>query len=862
MNKLVITVSFLVLLLNAVFAADYLMNEPDSAYIFSYTLKEKSGGDGLRFAWSIDKQNWHPIDHKFLSCDYGRWGSEKKMYSPFLFADRKGQWYCIWTLNSDTGVFAHAASGDLIHWGRQSYPAVSKDNNCIELQAAYDKTMEQYIISWVSTNNSDSSCYYVTTRDFKNYSSAQAFDEANRLDKREDILLSNVSESGIVHKVSWDVIDKLIETKQIVDYKNFLSNQTARDDSIQFAGLKPFDAIITIEGAEKKDISDMLIGVFFEDINYAADGGLYAELIQNRDFEYTPGDREGKDTTWNSYKCWSLNGSGTAFAVDTLSPIHANNKHYAVLEIDKAGAGLVNEGYDGIPVEEGGKYNFSIFAKNQDDIDKSLLINLTGKDGEVYGSSTVNINSSEWQKFETVITAGKTVQDARLEIIPQTKGAVALDMISFFPEETFKGHKNGLRIDLAQAVADIHPCFVRFPGGCVAHGDGLNNIYRWKNTIGPLESRKPQRNIWGYHQSAGLGFFEYFQFCEDIGAEPVPIVAAGVPCQNSVGGQQGGIPMSEMDEYVQDVLDLIEWANGDVNTVWGKKRAEAGHPEPFNLKYIGIGNEDLISDIFEERYTMICNAVQEKHPEITIIGTVGPFSEGTDYVEGWCLASKLNIPIVDEHYYQAPGWFINNQDFYDKYDRSKSKVYLGEYASWGNTFFNALAEAIYLNSIERNGDIVTMASYAPLLAREGHTQWRTDLIYFNGTEVKPTVNYYVQQLYGQNSGDQYLTCYISIQDAKDEITKRVSVSAVRDSKSGDVVIKLVNLLPVDVNTKLNLNDINLAGCTIIASVLQGKPDSKIPQPHYSSLEITNDSEYKMPAYSLTVIKISKTGEKK
>jgi alpha-L-arabinofuranosidase len=254
-------------------------------------------------------------------------------------------------------------------------------------------------------------------------------------------------------------------------------------------------------------------------------------------------------------------------------------------------------------------------------------------------------------------------------------------MLSFFPQRTFKERKNDLRADLAQSIADIHPRFIRFPGGCGAHGDGLANIYRLKNTVGPLESRKPQKNLWGYHQTTGLGYFEYFQFCDDIGAEPMPVIAADVPCQNSATGgtgQQGGVPMCDMDDYVLDVLDLIEWANGGVKTKWGKLRAEAGHPLPFNLKYVGIGSEDLINDIFEERFTMIYKAVKEKHPEITVIGTVGPSFEGTDYVEGWKIASKLNVPIVDEHYYQTPGWFIHNQEYYDKYDHAKPMVYLGE----------------------------------------------------------------------------------------------------------------------------------------------------------------------------------------
>ena len=445
-------------------------------------------------------------------------------------------------------------------------------------------------------------------------------------------------------------------------------------------------------------------------------------------------------------------------------------------------------------------------------------------------------------------------------------------MISLFPQHTFKGRKNGLRKDLAQVLADIHPRFICFPGGCVAHGDGLKNIYQWKNTVGPLEARKAQRNLWGYHQSMGLGYFEYFQFCEDIGAEPLPVLAAGVPCQNSAchgdlrGGQQGGIPMSEMGAYIQDILDLIEWANGDAKkTKWGKVRAEAGHPKPFNLKYIGIGNEDLITDIFEERFTMIFNAIKEKYPEMVVVGTVGPFNEGTDYVEGWKLADKLGVPMVDEHYYQTPGWFLNNQDFYDKYDRSKkTKVYLGEYATHipgrKANIETALTEALYLAALERNGDVVHMTSYAPLLAKEGHTQWNPDLIYFNNREVKPTTGYYVQKLYGQNAGNEYLPSKITLDNKDDKVQKRFASSIVRDSASGDVIVKLVNLLPVEVNTHVDLSGIGVIQPSAKRTVLTGKP-ADTPLPVEDTVEVAEKFDCQLSAYSFTVIRIKKANEK-
>jgi len=839
-------------------AVSQMTKQPDSVYLFSYSTEKDAGRGGLYFAWSTDQENWTPIgpEFRFLFCDYGRWGAEKRLVTPFLFQAPDGIWHCVWSLNEHTGTFAHAESKDLIYWQPQTYPIVMKNNNCLQPEVSFNNG--QYRISWISDKSGKQQAFYVTTTDFKNYSSAKEMPLKDRLNFRKEVSISGKNETGTIRKVAWELVESLLNKQKLNAYRDQQWSESAKTDSLRFASLKNLDATITVDNSKSKKISDILVGVFFEDINYAADGGLYAELLQNRDFEYALSDKEGNDKTWNNRKAWHLNGSGAPFSIDSVSPIHPNNAHYAALNIDKVGAGLVNEGYDGIAIKAGEKYNFSVFVSNPDKKGKKLVVRLIGKDGENYGETTVSANSSGWKKLETILIAKQTATDAQLEIVPQTTGSIELDMISLFPQNTFKGHKNGLRTDLAQTIANIHPRFVRFPGGCVAHGDGLGNIYRWKNTVGPLESRKPQKNLWGYHQTAGLGYFEYFQFCEDIGAAPLPVIAAGVPCQNSAtggAGQQGGIPMCDMDNYVQDVLDLIEWANGDVKTKWGKIRAEAGHPKPFNLKYVGIGNEDLINDIFEERFTMIYKAVKEKHPEITVIGTVGPTFEGTDYVEGWKIATKLGVPMVDEHYYQSPGWFINNQDFYDKYDRSKPKVYLGEYASWGSTIYNSLSEALYLTSLERNGDVVSMASYAPMLAKEGHTQWNPDLIYFNNTEVKPTVDYFVQQLYGQNSGDTYLKSDVKLSDENESVRKRVAVSVVRDSKSNDLIVKMVNMLPVAVSTRLKLDGVSNINPSAMLTVLTGNPGDKTANPVTGTMSVSNDFPCTLPAYSFTVIRI-------
>jgi alpha-L-arabinofuranosidase len=389
-------------------------------------------------------------------------------------------------------------------------------------------------------------------------------------------------------------------------------------------------------------------------------------------------------------------------------------------------------------------------------------------------------------------------------------------------------------------------------------------MYRWKNTIGPIEERVEQKNIWNYHQTVGLGYFEYFQFCEDIGAKPVPILPAGVSCQNSggtwrIGGTgQKAIPLDQMPEYIQEVLDLIEWANGSAASTWGGKRAAAGHTAPFNLQYIGIGNEDKITPEFEERFKMIYNAIKEKYPEITVIGTVGPGQDGDDFNKGWKFANQLSLPVVDEHYYCAPEWFMRNLNRYDTYTRKGTQIYLGEYASWGNKMSNAITEAAYLVSLERNGDVVKMASYAPLLAKKGFTQWTTDMIYFDNVKICPSVNYYVQKMFSTNQGDHYFDNIIS-KEARDST---VAASCVKDSKTGDIILKLVNVGNEPKIMKINLsgfkNIVPDAEKTLLAGNADAENTFENPNtvvPLLSAYKVSSKFVYSTPAMSLTVIRI-------
>ncbi|PTQ93653.1 alpha-L-arabinofuranosidase [Mucilaginibacter yixingensis] len=832
--------------------------QQDSVYLFSYTTSSNLSRGGLHFAWSRDKQNWRSIGQEFgfLRCDYGNWGTQKKMFSPSLLLGPDDFWHCVWSVNETDKVFAHAASADLIDWGRQNFPKINSGDACLEPLLAYNKQTKLYSVFY---HDSDNKYFVVTSADLKKFSPTKSIPASQYRDTRESVLVDGEQQTGQVKKVAWSVVEKLQHYYEAKQFKGTENKETIAKDAETYKTLKPLTATINLQPQNTKSISDMLIGIFFEDLNYAADGGLYAEMVQNRDFEYKPTDKLTLDKNWNPSYAWKLSGENASFTIDSIKPIHPNNPHYALLNTTAAGAALVNEGYDGFNIKKGDRYKLSLFAKllkGAGDISVSLL----SEKNEVLAQTDLSVSGSNWQNLKAVLVPSADNEHAVLQIKPKHPGSIAFDLVSLFPESTFKGRPNGLRADLAQTIADIHPRFMRFPGGCLAHGDGLANMYRWKNSIGPLESRLPQRNIWNYHQTVGLGYYEYFQFCEDIGAAPVPVIAAAVPCQNSAvggAGQQGGLPMTEMGAYIQDILDLIEYANGPATSKWGKVRADEGHPQPFHLKYLGIGNEDLISDVFEERFTMIYNAIKKVHPEIEVIGTVGPAAEGTDYEQGWQLANKLKVPIVDEHYYQPPGWFINNQDFYDGYDRKASKVYLGEYAAHvpgrKSNVESALTEALYLTNLERNADVVKMASYAPLLAKENHTQWTPDLIYFNNREVKPTVNYYVQQLFGENSGNSYVPNSFEVSDNTDNVRKRIACSVVRDGASGDLIIKIINLLPISVKSAFNWNGLAIPKGKLTQTTLTGSPTSETARPAVKTVD-DKAGNLDLPAYSLTVLR--------
>jgi alpha-L-arabinofuranosidase len=519
-----------------------------------------------------------------------------------------------------------------------------------------------------------------------------------------------------------------------------------------FTGLAAHAAVdIAVDCAKPAaPLSPHFYGLFFEDINWGADGGLYAELVQNRSFEYYR--IRGQDAM-NPLTAWEKierGGAKCELAVESAQPLNANNTKYLAITIANGGsaAGVSNSGFDGIHIDSGASYDVSLYARTSGwSGDAAVTATLELPDGTACGSVTFDGVGSAWKKFSGVLTATRTGDDARLVVTTKGRGTLALDMVSLFPQDTWMGRKNGLRKDLVQALKDLEPKFLRFPGGCITHGEGLDNAYRWKDTVGDVAERKPNWNTWGYHQTYGLGYFEYFQLCEDLGMAPLPVMTVGVSCGFRRPFQN--VPMEHLQSHIDDALDLIEFANGPVDSKWGSVRAKMGHPKPFGLEFICLGNEEHDTPAVRERIPLFVEAIRKAHPEIKIIGTSGLGPQ----IPLYDLMEKLKVYSSDEHYYEKPEWFIEHQNRFDAFPRGGPKVFIGEYASQSSRLFSALAEAAYLTGAERNGDLVDMTCYAPLFGRFGHTQWNPNLIYFDKRHVVRTTNYYVQQLFSTNKGD-------------------------------------------------------------------------------------------------------------
>lgn len=549
-------------------------------------------------------------------------------------------------------------------------------------------------------------------------------------------------------------------------------------------------------------IQPTMYGVFFEDINFAADGGLYAEMIKNRSFEF-----EAPLMGWDQPNSdrHSLNTqSGFARTIKVLENKSNPNFLRVILNDDK-GYQLINEGFRGMGIKKDARYTLSLKAANHDVAIKKIIIQFIDNNNNVLGVTSILPTSNDWESYSASFTATQTEAKAKLKITFEGTGTIDLDMISLFPEDTWNNRKNGLRKDIVQLLYDMKPGFLRFPGGCIVEGRTLAQRYQWKKTVGDVDKRETLINRWNkefahkpapdYFQSFGLGFFEYFQLSEDIGASPLPILSCGMACQFNTGEL---VPMNELNPYVQDALDLIEFANGSVDTPWGRIRSEMGHPKPFNLKLIGVGNEQWGPE-YIERYKVFEKAIKLKYPEMTIVSGSGPFPEGDYFEYGNKELKKLNAQIVDEHYYKNPKWFRDNATRYDSYDRKGPKVFAGEYAAQSvaiaspdnkNNWECAFSEAAFMTGLERNAEVVNLTSYAPLMAHAEAWQWTPDMIWFNNLEAYGSANYYVQKLFATNKGTDLLAI---TKDGKPVTGQNdLFASAVKDANTKEVIVKLVN----------------------------------------------------------------------
>ncbi|MDN3293237.1 alpha-L-arabinofuranosidase C-terminal domain-containing protein [Streptomyces ficellus] len=549
-------------------------------------------------------------------------------------------------------------------------------------------------------------------------------------------------------------------------------------------------------------IDRTMYGVFFEDINNAADGGLYAELVQNRSFEFSTVDNRSYTPLTGWQQTATGGATGTVQVVNDTERLNERNRNHLRLGLAGtggagAGFGVVNSGYGaGMALREGARYDFSVWARTDSATGTRLTAELRTTDGTTVSAPlAVTVRGDRWTKYTGTLTAKVSTTGGRLAVTAEGGGTVRLDMVSLFPRDTYKGRANGLRKDLAEKIAALKPGFVRFPGGCLVNTGShqayeapdfeRRRSYQWKDTIGPVEQRAVNANFWGYHQSYGLGYYEYFQFAEDVGAMPLPVVPALV---TGCGENKATDDPALLRRHIQDTLDLIEFANGPVTSTWGRKRAEMGHPKPFGLTHLGVGNEENLPDQFFARFTEFRKAIKATYPDITVVSNSGPDDAGTTFDRAWQLNREARVDMVDEHYYNSPQWFLENNDRYDSYDRQGPKVFLGEYASRDNRFSNALSEAAFMTGLERNADIVKLASYAPLLADVRQNQWRPDMIWFDNQRSWGSTSYEVQKLFMNNTGDRVVPSRASTTPAiSGPITGAVGLSTWATSAAYDDV---------------------------------------------------------------------------
>jgi len=628
-------------------------------------------------------------------------------------------------------------------------------------------------------------------------------------------------------------------------------------------------ATVTVDVARPgAPINPAMWGVFFEDINFGADGGLYAELVKNRGFEFP-----------EALMGWARLSPPKARGVVTVrndGSFNAKNPHYIRIQSEgTAPLGLSNEGFRGIGLRAGETYDFSVRVRGGDGAPK-LTVRLYGGNGAILDSIDLKDFTGDWQKYSATLQPKSTDTRGWLAVLVDGKGTLDLDFVSLFPRNTWQNRAGGLRADMAQALADIHPGFLRFPGGCIVEGSTLPMRYQWKNTLGPVEERPLLLNRWNneflhrptpdYFQSFGLGFFEYFLLCEDIGAQPLPILNCGMACQFNSG--ELCLP-EDIGTYIQDALDLIEFANGPVTSTWGAKRAAMGHPSPFNMKLLGIGNEQW-GQQYIDRYAKFAEALKAKHPDVALVAAAGPSPDDDRFKFLWPKLRELHADIVDEHSYAKPSWFLDNARRYDAYDRNGPKVFMGEYAAQStgtgsvsnrNNFECALAEAAFLTGLERNADVVRMASYAPLFAHVEAWQWTPDLMWTDNLHTLRTPSYHVQSLFARNRGDRILPVALAGLNPAEE--KRLYASSTLDEATGELILKLVNATATESRSTVDLTGAGRpksGTLTVLrADSLQAEnsfdaPDRVVPRttpftPAGARFEVT------LPANSLTIVRV-------
>jgi alpha-N-arabinofuranosidase len=627
-------------------------------------------------------------------------------------------------------------------------------------------------------------------------------------------------------------------------------------------------AVISVDAAHAgAALSPSMFGIFFEDINFGADGGLYPELVKNRSFEF-----QEPLTGWHEILGFSSKGFDPPkgeLTVHLEDPVNPLNPHYLRVRVYESGYGFRNSGFRGIGVESGAEYRFSAYVRSGGP--KSIRATVTDGSGRELGSAKLEGFDDHWKRYETVIRTNATEPHAQLNVFVDGVGNLDLDMVSLFPVDTWKHRPNGLRKDLVQLLSDMHPGFLRFPGGCIVEGRLLATRYRWKTTVGDIDQRQTIINRWNdefdfrpapdYFQSFGLGFYEYFQLAEDIGAAPLPILNCGMACQFNSSETAA---LDQLDEYVRDALDLIEFANGSVTTPWGKLRAQMGHPEPFHLTMLGVGNEQWGSR-YVDRYKVFAAALKAQHPEIKLVVSAGPFPAGEPFESLWSSWRALKPDIVDEHYYMNPEWFLANTGRYNGYDRSGPKVFAGEYAVQTagvtssenrNNWKAAIAEAAFMTGLERNGDVVRMASYAPLLAHVEAWQWKPDTIWFDNLHSYGTPDYYVQKVFAGNVGTR-------IMPVTPQAEGGLYTSASLDERNHELILKVINHSPAQRPAQIRLNGIDVSGkakvTTLASADLNAENSFDHPTavaPESSTVDVRNGTiSVQLRPYSLTVYRI-------